>query len=239
MNYANYSSQLATDGFCIISHVFSGQETAAIAATVDHATTNAATYRKTEDLFAIRQFLKTVPQAMPLVFNDRLKEVISRLFGAGYFVVKSIYFDKPPASNWFVARHQDLTIAVDRKIALDHYGPWTVKQDQYAVQPPLALLEDNVTMRIHLDDTDAHNGALKVIPGSHAKRIYRAANTELSMEEELTCAVPQGGIMIMKPLLVHASGRSTNGRRRRVVHIEFSRQQLPGGLQWAERAYWS
>jgi len=41
--------------------------------------------------------------------------------------------------------------------------------------------------------------------------------------------------MLMKPLLLHSSGRTVNNNQRRVVHIEFSRQPLPDGLQWAEQ----
>lgn len=99
---------------------------------------------------------------------------------------KSIYFDKPEHSSWFVAWHQDLTISVDKKIDLDGFGPWTSKQDQFAVQPPLAFLENIFTVRIHLDDTDEHNGALRVIPGSHRKGIYRYSPDEPDNSEE-TC----------------------------------------------------
>ncbi|RZK12924.1 MAG: phytanoyl-CoA dioxygenase, partial [Flavobacterium sp.] len=42
-------------------------------------------------------------------------------------------------------------------------------------------------------------------------------------------------IMLMKPLLLHSSGRTTNDRQRRVIHIEFSTQELPTELNWAER----
>jgi hypothetical protein len=41
--------------------------------------------------------------------------------------------------------------------------------------------------------------------------------------------------MIMKPLLLHSSSRTTNNQKRRVIHIEFSNQELPKEIQWAER----
>jgi hypothetical protein len=83
-------------------------------------------------------------------------------------VVKSICFDKPEKSNWFVAYYQDLTMSVNQKQDLPGFGPWTVKHNQYAVQPPINILQDNFTIRLHLDNTDEGNGALKVIPGSYA-----------------------------------------------------------------------
>jgi ectoine hydroxylase-related dioxygenase (phytanoyl-CoA dioxygenase family) len=221
-------------GFAIISDVYSDCDIKAIINCIEQVDTFNATFRRSTDLFAIRQFLKEVPDAVPLIFIDKLKSIINDLFGNDYFVVKSIYFDKPGESNWFVSYHQDLTISVDKKVDLQDFGPWTVKQNQFAVQPPLDILEDNFTIRIHLDDTDENNGALRVIPNSHTKRIYRAETIDWSEEKEITCCVPEGGIMIMRPLLLHASSRTTNNRKRRVVHIEFSRNNLPEPLHWSE-----
>lgn len=176
-----------------------------------------------------------MPQTLPLVFTERLNAIITALFGEEYFVVKSIYFDKPGASNWFVSYHQDLTISVDRKVDVAGFGPWSVKQNQYAVQPPLAILQNNFTIRIHLDDTDEHNGALLVVPQSHLKGVYRPETIDWNNEVEATCRVEKGGIMLMRPLLLHASSRTTNNKKRRVLHIEFSNQILPEPLQWSER----
>jgi len=149
--------------------------------------------------------------------------------------VISIYFDKPEKSNWFVAWHQDLTIAVNNKADLPGYGPWTIKQNQFAVQPPLNILQENFTIRIHLDDTDEGNGALKVIPGSHLKNICRSENINWQNELESTCRVKAGGVMVMRPLLFHASSRATTNKKRRVIHIEFSKANLATGISWAEK----
>lgn len=229
------NNHLTENGFTILENVYTTKEIETILQTIDLTDSSDAVFRKSENLFAIRQFFKAVPTAIDWIFNDKLKSIVRDLFGDGYFVVKSIYFDKPEQSNWFVAYHQDLTISVDRKLSLEGFGPWTVKQDQFAVQPPIKILEKGFTIRIHLDDTDQHNGALNVIPKSHLKGIYRPETIDWTTEEEISCAVPAGGIMIMKPLLLHSSARTTNGKRRRVIHIEFSNQVLPDGLNWSER----
>jgi hypothetical protein len=222
------------DGFAIIPDFFTKEETVQILSIITNADTTRPTFRKTNDLFAIRQFIKEVPEVAGKLFNDRFKSFISEMFGNEYFVVKSIYFDKPGQSNWFVAYHQDLTISVDKKSDIPGFGPWTTKQNQFAVQPPLELLQDNFTMRIHLDDTDENNGALRVIPCSHLKGVYRPETIDWNIETEKICNVPDGGIMLMKPLLLHASGRTSNDRKRRVIHIEFSRSHLPDDLHWSE-----
>lgn len=235
MTIAAHRQRIYEDGYTVIDTLFEQGVIDAMLAVINNTDTSGPLFRKTNDLFAIRRFLQTVPDIRPLIFTSPLQSLLEGIFGDGYFPVKSIYFDKPGQSNWFVAWHQDLTISVAEKLAVPGYGPWTIKPAQYAVQPPVELLENNFTIRIHLDDTDEHNGALKVIPGSHRKGIHRADTIDRNMTPDVSCNVRKGGIMIMRPLLMHASGRSSNGHNRRVIHIEFSNQTLAGGLRWAEQ----
>ncbi len=235
MPFTKHKYKIAEDGFTIINNVYSEDEVTKLIYAIEATEHKGATFRKSAGLFAIRQFIKEVPATLPLILNDKLVRIIRSIFGIDYFIVKSIYFDKPEDSNWFVAYHQDLTISVDRKNNIEHFGPWTVKQNQFAVQPPLQVLENIYTIRIHLDETNEGNGALKVIKQSHAKQIYRPETIDWETETETLCSVNSGGIMIMKPLLLHSSGRTLNNSRRRVIHIEFSSSQLPQPLQWAER----
>lgn len=230
-----YRTQIEDTGFVTINNVFSEGKIGKILQLINQADSSRKTFRKSADLFAIRQFLKEVPAIVKLILNDEFKLLIHDLFGWGYFIVKSIYFDKPEQSNWFVSYHQDLTISVDRKVELDDYSKWTVKQDQFSVQPPLDILKQIYTVRIHLDDTDENNGALKVVPTSHLKGVYRAEDIDWSNETEHICDVPRGGVMIMKPLLLHSSSRTTNNNKRRVIHIEFCNQELHDELKWVER----
>jgi ectoine hydroxylase-related dioxygenase (phytanoyl-CoA dioxygenase family) len=229
------NKEISTQGFSIIPNIYNDDEIEQILNVINQADPSKETFRKSADLFAIRQFLKEIPAVYDLIFNEKLKFIIKSVFGNAYFVVKSIYFDKLAQSNWFVAYHQDLTISVDKKVGLENFGPWTVKQNQFAVQPPIEILQHNFTIRIHLDDTDANNGALKIIPKSHLKGIYRAETIDWTIESETICKVKKGGVMIMKPLLLHSSSKTTNNNKRRVIHIEFSNIELPNELKWAER----
>ncbi|MCJ7932947.1 MAG: phytanoyl-CoA dioxygenase family protein [Chryseobacterium sp.] len=234
-NLEFYKSHILEYGFTVINSIFSVEETEQISTVLQHLDTSRENFRKSEDLFAIRQFLKEVPEIQDLIFNDNMKRIVREIFGEKYFVVKSIYFDKPETSNWYVAYHQDLTISVDKKLELSGFGPWTTKKNQFAVQPPLHILENIYTIRIHLDETDENNGALKVIPKSHTKGIWRPETIDWDVETEEICTVEKGGIMIMKPLTLHGSNRTTNGKKRRVIHIEFSDMELPEVLHWSER----
>jgi ectoine hydroxylase-related dioxygenase (phytanoyl-CoA dioxygenase family) len=225
---------LRLDGFAVTETIYTVDEIRALLAIIDNAEAEQPVFRKTAGLFAIRQFFKAVPSAVNVLLNASLRQLLDDVVGDGYQVVKAIYFDKPEGSNWFVSYHQDLRISVDRRDEFPGYARWTVKDDQFAVQPPLAILEDNITLRIHLDNTNIENGALRVIPGTQAAGISRPEKLDRDAVSEVCCEVPQGGVMLMRPLLMHASGRTVNQKPRRVVHIEFSRKSLPAGLEWSE-----
>lgn len=222
---------LAQNGFEIMDDIFNREETEQIVKTIETSPRKSLNFRQSSDVFAIRQVFREIPNLKNLVFNQQLQRVIRNNFGNDYFLVKAIYFDKPALSNWFVSYHQDLSIAVNKKATVSGYNNWTQKNDQYNVQPPVEILESVYTIRIHLDDCTKENGALFVISGSHKYGISRnpAGGTEFA------CEVKKGGIMIMQPLLWHASRKSTIDRNRRVLHLEFCNRPLPEPIDWAEK----
>ncbi|MBW1296360.1 phytanoyl-CoA dioxygenase family protein [Aquimarina litoralis] len=235
MNYEKNKIELEENGYSVLSDLYSDDEISQILACIENAEQDRNSFMKTKDLFAIRQLIKNVPKLNKLLFNKKLTELISNISESKYFLTKAIYFDKPGESNWFVAYHQDLSISVDKKADLEYYSNWTFKKGQYGVQPPIQILEDTITIRIHLDKTDKNNGALKVIPKSHLNGIVRTDSKDWSIDEEFICEVEKGGAMLMKPLTLHASNRTTNGKKRRVIHLEFNRHNLTKPLDWLER----
>jgi ectoine hydroxylase-related dioxygenase (phytanoyl-CoA dioxygenase family) len=151
-------------------------------------------------------------------------------------VVRGLLFDKTPEANWPVPWHQDLTIAVNARTEAPGYGPWTVKGGVPHVRPPIAVLEAMLTLRVHLDDCDATQGPLRVVPGSHTNGRLDAAEIRgwLDRVPPVNCLVPQGGVLLMRPLILHASSSATNPRHRRVVHLEYAATGLPGNVGWFE-----
>ncbi|RZL12973.1 MAG: phytanoyl-CoA dioxygenase [Hymenobacter sp.] len=229
------SAQFQEGGFAIIPQLYTPPEVAALLDCIETAPGASANFRRSQDVFAIRNLLGEIPALSPLLSTAALRELLTELFPAGCHLTKAIYFDKPAGSNWLVAWHQDLMINVAQRVDLPGFGPWTAKAGWVAVQPPSAVLENTVTIRVHLDDCDATNGALKVVPGSHRQGVVPAETIASYTATATVCAVPAGGAMLMKPLLLHASNRSTSNRPRRVIHLEFSAEELPAGLAWRER----
>lgn len=229
-----HKNKLLENGFAIVDNIYSDTEVENIIDCIERTNSKEGFAESSRHLFAFRQAIKKIPSLKPLVFTEKLLSVLSTLFEEPYFLTKAIYFDKPSESNWFVAYHQDLSISVDEKAIVPNYANWTFKKGQHGVQPPLDILKNIVTVRIHLDDTTKENGALKVIPASHRKGIYRPETIDWNEETEYICKVEKGGVMLMKPLTLHASGRTTNGKQRRVLHLEFSTKQLTQPLKWLE-----
>ncbi|MFT4600249.1 MAG: hypothetical protein ACI857_000423 [Arenicella sp.] len=190
--------------------------------------------RSNSPVFAIRKVILRIPELREIIFNQKMHELLNEFGLEVNSLTKSIYFDKPEDSNWFVNYHQDISISVKEKIETEGYSMWTVKKGVIGVVPPISILENTVTIRIHLDDTNEGNGALRVLSGSHQDGIQRIENVQIKKEE--ICKVEAGGLMLMKPLLFHASSRSVEKKRRRVIHLEFCKLELAGSLEWAEKS---
>ena len=228
--------KLKRNGYAILENIYTGKEVGRMLSMINRATEDAERFPRSAEVFAVRCLLREVPKLKEVIFNANLRTLIREGFGEGYFLTKAIYFDKPPQSNWYVRWHQDVPINVNKKEELENFGGWTNKKGLNSVCPPLEYLQSAFTIRIHLDDTDEKNGALKVVPKSHFSIL---SNEEIAAlresSESKCCKVLKGGVQLMKPLTLHASSKTENNQHRRVIHLEFNRLELPGELDWLER----
>lgn len=158
--------------------------------------------------------------------------------GADWFPVRAILFDKSSSANWGVPWHQDLAIAVQERIEAPGFGPWSVKQGIVHVHPPVAILENMVTVRLSLDDCGTENGALRVLPGSHRSGRLNVEDIEQwkRCSSAVECIARRGDAVLMKPLVLHSSLPAAIPARRRVLHVEFAREPLPHALKWESPA---
>ncbi len=170
-----------------------------------------------------------------LADSSEFMSLANSLLGSMPSIVRVIFFDKTPEKNWLVTWHQDKTIALNKKINISGWGPWSIKDDVHHVQPPLEVLNKMVTFRLHLDKTTKNNGCLKVIPKSHQLGILTQQElTEvINNQQSFLCEANEGDLLIMKPHILHSSSKSNNPGHRRIVHIEYSNYQLPEGVLWA------
>ncbi|WP_338101633.1 WYL domain-containing protein [Psychroserpens algicola] len=229
-NLRTISKRLEYKGFGILNHVYTKRDIRKLKAKLE-----AYIKHHNEQAFGMREVLLKMPELKDILFNKNFKKLIKTI-NKEAFLTKAIYFDKSPQDNWYVSWHQDVPINVLEKIETKGFTSWTNKKGVIGVRPPEDISKNTFALRIHLDDTTVKNGALKVIPGSHQKRL-----TDEEIKLITTNSIPfvselgAGGVQLLKPLLLHASSASKVQRRRRVLHLEFSSIELPNGLQYAER----
>jgi hypothetical protein len=182
----------------------------------------------------MRNLLELLPSVGRLAQSQEIRSLVEPILGDAARVVRGIFFDKQPSANWKVPWHQDRTIAVKDRLDMPDYHPWSMKAGIHHVQPPLAILEQMLTVRIHLDKTDKSNGALKVIPGSHCHGKLTDIEIDLWKQASpgISCNLEPGGVLLMRPLLLHASSMATIPSHRRVIHLEYASHPLPSGLEW-------
>ena len=148
--------------------------------------------------------------------------------------VRATLFDKSPAHNWSLGWHQDRTIAVRARIDTLGFTDWTSKAGIPHVVPPFPILARMLTLRIHLDPAGRDNAPLLVLPGSH--RLGRVPASTIpdivARGVPASCEAERGDLWLYATPILHASARAAKPRRRRVLQLLYSAEDLPGGLEW-------
>lgn len=225
---------IETEGFAILAQALDSNTINALLAEIQPTLTETGVRQRQSQTFAIRNLLNVIPSLRSLLEAPAIQGLAENLLGQPAPITRAIFFDKVPSANWKVAWHQDLTITVKAKQETFGFSKWSTKAGIPHAQAPLEVLQNILTLRLHLDDTYEANGALKVIPGTHKQGILTPNEIQDIAEQRpsVICQVPQGGILAMKPLLLHASLPALKPYHRRVIHLEFSAHPLPAGLEW-------
>ncbi|WP_435005307.1 phytanoyl-CoA dioxygenase family protein [Tundrisphaera lichenicola] len=233
---ADLAESVGRDGFAVIPDILPPRDVDTLIEAVDRAGPSDALLRRVEEVYGMRDLLRAIPEVRSLAGSGAILDLVDSVLGPGAFAVRGLLFDKTEGANWGVPWHQDLTIAVRQRAVSEGYGPWTVKAGITHVRPPIGVLERMLTIRVHLDDCGAGRGPLRVIPGSHrgGRLDVEATRNQLAVQPAVECLVPRGGVVIMRPLLLHASSAATEPQRRRVLHLEYAAHPLPGGVEWFE-----
>jgi ectoine hydroxylase-related dioxygenase (phytanoyl-CoA dioxygenase family) len=168
--------------------------------------------------------------------DNRLIRMAQTVLGKEAVPFRATLFDKSPVSNWLVVWHQDTALPLLERQDKSGWGPWSVKDGVNYAHAPTRVLERTIALRVHLDDSVVDNGPLRVLPGTHKLGVL--TDDEIQMKAEQTpavdCLVRRGGVLAMRPLIVHASSKSSSELPRRVLHIEYARSPFIGdGMELA------
>lgn len=147
-----------------------------------------------------------------------------RVLGSSAAPFRATLFDKSPDSNWLVTWHQDTALSLKKPTETPGWGPWSLKDGIHYAHAPASALEQVLALRIQIDDSTLSNGALRVLPATHGSGVLsdeeiHAAAAKIPAVE---CSAPAGSVLMMRPLLIHASSKSVVTQPRRVLHIEYS-----------------
>ncbi|MEG4345700.1 phytanoyl-CoA dioxygenase family protein [Microcoleus sp. A003_D6] len=231
---SEYIEQITTSGFAIASNIIDTDTIARLSQELEAVNAAEPKMKHGPSAGGIRNILDILPNIRGLVNDDSLRKLVEPILGKQAVIIRGILFDKTPAANWKVAWHQDLTIAVRGKINVPGFNTWSIKAGIVCVQPPIFVMENILTLRLHLDDATEANGTLKVLPSSHRYGKMSAEAIQIWKQNTfpITCNVSKGGVLVMRPLLLHSSSAAIAPSRRRVIHLEYSSLDLPEGLEW-------
>ena len=208
MNKADHDA-----GYAIFPHMFSARECAAIGKALGSKTGRAG-----------MRNLMSHPAVAAIAFAPRLLDLARATLGTEAIPFRATLFEKSSDANWHVVWHQDRTLPLCSRIESAEWGPWTIKGGVICGLAPGWALERVVALRVSVDACTSSNGPLRVIPGSHKHGVLSASDiSRLTREHEArTCMVDAGGVLVMRPLLLHSSTKSRSHAARRVIHLEYA-----------------
>jgi hypothetical protein len=212
--YATLINVVMADlGFSIFESVLSREECDSLARTVGAAGRGRAGARN----------LMSNPTISSLSYDSRMLRIATEILGACAVPFRATLFDKSTSSNWHVCWHQDRALPLQNRVQFSEWGPWSTKAGVLYALAPAWALRRVVALRVYIDASTRSNGPLRVIPSSHklgilsASELLRVVNSSRST----ACLVNRGGVIAMRPLLLHSSTKACDNEPRRVVHIEY------------------
>lgn len=166
--------------------------------------------------------------------DPRLIDIASGWLGTTAIPFKATLFEKSPKADWLVAWHQDTALPMAERREAAGWGPWSDKLGVQYAHAPARVLEQVVALRVHLDDSTAENGPLRVLPGTHTHGVLTDSQVRVCSlrVDPVECIVTAGGVLVMRPLIIHASSKIRRSAFRRVLHLEYTASlDLEAGLK--------
>ena len=156
--------------------------------------------------------------------HPQMIELAREVLGPYAFPFRATLFDKSPAANWLVVWHQDTALPLRKRVELPGWGPWSIKDGIDYARAPSAALSQVLALRVSCDDSTMENGPLRILPRTHTLGVLSddAIHDLTSQIAPVDCTVAKGGVVAMRPLVIHASSKSQTEMPRRVLHIEYA-----------------
>jgi ectoine hydroxylase-related dioxygenase (phytanoyl-CoA dioxygenase family) len=178
--------------------------------------------------------LMMVPEVRRLANDPRLLAIARPWLAGGAVPFRATLFDKSSNANWLVTWHQDTALPVEQRRDMPGWGSWSEKAGILYAHAPASALNEVIALRLHIDDSNADNGPLRVLPGTHRLGVLSDAEVHdcAGRITAVTCCASAGSVVVMRPLTVHASSKARSPCSRRVLHVEYAQTlQTSDGMQ--------
>jgi len=215
--------QLPTDGFALVRNLLSEAECDEVSRTLGVVDKRGAGSRR----------LLNEPWCADLACKVMANSEVREALPACARAVQCTLFEKSATMNWLVPIHQDLSIPVSGRVDHPVLSGWSQKEGAVFVQAPESVLKQMLAVRVHVDDCSPEDGPLRVVPGSHEfGRVVPAHAAFAGRTAVVAVPARRGDALLMRPLVLHASSKSSGSGLRRVLHFVFGPEALPYGLAW-------
>ena len=214
--FKSFVDSVITQGFAIGRGCFSAREVEALATDLNRSSLH-------RSRAGIRHLMQH-PAVAEIAGSSPLLDMARSVLGPAALPYRATLFDKSPDSNWLVVWHQDRALPLHKREDRPGWGPWSVKEGILYALAPAHALSEVLALRLHLDESTCDNGPLRVLAGTHCQGVFPDEVIEelVAATSPVECIVPRGGVLAMRPLLVHASSKSHSHQPRRVLHIEYA-----------------
>jgi len=212
-------AQVEANGFAVLPHVFAPDRVDSIVGEITQLSPH-------HSRAGVRHALSLTPVAK-IAHSPELMRIASHVLGENVIPFRATLFEKTLTANWLVVWHQDTALPLRERREIPGWGPWSVKEGINYAHAPVDSLSKVLALRIHFDDSGSDNGPLRVLPTTHQLGVLSDDQIgELSKRiEAVDCVAPKGGVIAMRPLVVHASSKSRTEVSRRVLHIEYAESE--------------
>jgi len=209
-------------GFAIIPDVISREEVTAILTALEREIrSHRAGFRNMLACDAVRRF----------VSDSRLLGIAKAVLGDRAFPFRATLFEKSQNANWIVTWHQDKALPMKRRQEKTGWGPWSQKAGVIYALAPASAMDQILALRVHFDESSHDNGPLRVLAKTHEMGVLAGDTIDAlaAKKSPQECLIGIGGVIAMRPLLIHASSKSRVTALRRVLHVEYAANEILDG----------
>lgn len=211
--------KLTHKGFTLLNHLYSRREIRLLGNKLHQKVGPLLT----DQNIVIHQLLLKEPSLVKIILNRNLTRLV-RHIDAKAFLVRASFFSQGPRDvryqNWHQAK--GLSTLIDGNVKVD------INTEE--------IVKNMFSVRIHMDDVKEGNGQQLILSGSHKKRFNPEEIDLLSNNSNpYGPDLYSGTALVMNNLLLTKFLATPSPKRRRVLHLEFTSQELPDGIEWIEK----